>query len=256
MNPNRERSFRTPALILKRRDFGEADRMLTVLTPGYGKLDVLAKGARKLTSHKTGQVELFTRADLLIHRGREIGQVAQAEMTAPYLALREDLTRGAYASYAVELLDRFTADEVETESVKLFALLDATLDRLCRADDARLALRFYELHLAALVGYRPELSQCVVGREPIQPQDQYFSASLGGVVCPGCALRAKTSLTPVTMNGLKLLRHLQRSAYDTVAALNVPPALHDEVERVMLGYLVFLLERRLQTVEFIRRIRE
>ena len=64
-----ERAFRTQAIILKRRDFGEADRILTVFTPAYGKLDVIAKGARKPTSTKTGHVELFTRTDMLIHKG-------------------------------------------------------------------------------------------------------------------------------------------------------------------------------------------
>ena len=70
--PRPDRVFRTPAIILKRRDFGEADRMLTVLTPAYGKLDVLAKGARKLTSTKMGHVELFARVDLLINVGRDL----------------------------------------------------------------------------------------------------------------------------------------------------------------------------------------
>ena len=88
-----ERAFRTPAIILKRRDFGEADRLLTILTPVYGKVDVIAKGARKPVSHKTGHVELFTRADMLIHRGRELAVLGQVEMTEPYLMLREDLTQ-------------------------------------------------------------------------------------------------------------------------------------------------------------------
>src|SRR5262245_10066057 len=108
--PRPERSFRTQAIILKRRDFGEADRVVTILTPNHGKLDVVAKGARKPTSHKTGHVELFTRADMLIHHGRGLDIIAQVEMVAPYMALREDLSRGAYASYAAELLDRFAAE--------------------------------------------------------------------------------------------------------------------------------------------------
>src|SRR5215212_1988067 len=105
---HRERQFRTPAIILKRFDLGEADRLLTLLTPRHGKIEVVAKGARKLTSAKTGHVELFTRADMLIHRGRDLGIAVQAEMVAPYLALRDDLTLGAYAGYAAELADRFT----------------------------------------------------------------------------------------------------------------------------------------------------
>lgn len=251
--PRPDRAFRTPALILKRRDFGEADRLLTVLTPGHGKLDVIAKGARKPTSTKTGHVELFTRADLLIHRGRELGIAVQAEMVAPYLQIREDLDRGAYASYVAELLDRFTA-EGDEESAGLFRLLDETLDRLCHDDDPRLAVRYYEIRLLDLVGFRPELNECVISREPVRAEDQYFSYVEGGVVRPEHAVHT-ASIIPVPMVTLKLLRHMQRSSYEHVKSLKISPALHNDVERVMLGYITFLLEQRLQSVDFIQRLR-
>jgi DNA repair protein RecO (recombination protein O) len=248
-----ERVFRTQAIILKRRDFGEADRLLTILTPEHGKIDVVAKGARKPTSHKTGHVELFTRADMLIHTGREIGVVGQAEMVAPYLGIREDLTRGAYASYCAELLDRFTAQGDEDYN-DLFALLDETLNRLCTDSDPRLAVRYYEVHLLDLVGFRPELNECVVSREPVQPEDQFFSYALGGVVSPGYAHEG-ASAVPIPVSTLKILRHMQRSAYTRVKTLTISRALHDDLERILLGYITFVLERRLQSVDFIRRIR-
>ncbi|MGQ9889992.1 MAG: DNA repair protein RecO [Aggregatilineales bacterium] len=252
--PRPDRAFRTEAIILKRRDFGEADRALTILTPRHGKRDVIAPGARKPTSTRTGHVELFTRADMLIHQGRDLGVVAQAQMLAPYLALREDLQRGAYASYVAELLDRFTTEGDEDYGA-LFTLLDATLGRLCDDPDPRLAVRYYELALLELVGFRPELNQCVVSRETIQPEDQYFSFVEGGAVRPPYAVRS-AAVVPISMTALKLLRHLQRSPYDRVRSLNVSRALHDEVERVLLGYITHLLERRLQSVAFIQRVRQ
>ncbi len=249
----RERSFRTPAIILKRFDLGEADRLLTVLTPRHGKLEVVAKGARKLTSTKTGHVELFTRADMLIHRGRDLGIVVQAEMIAPFLPLRDDLTLGAYAGYAAELMDRFTASGDE-DTHQVFTLLDETLNRLCVESDPRLALRYYELHLLDLVGFRPELNECVIGHEEIQPEDQFFSYAEGGVVCPRDAARG-TSFAALPLLTLKLLRHLQRSSYTNIKALQVDLRLHDDLERVLQGYITYVLERRLQSADFIRRLR-
>ncbi len=251
--PRTERAFRTQAIILKRRDFGEADRLLTVLTPHRGKLDVVAKGARKPTSHKTGHVELFTRADMLIHTGRELGIVGQVEMVAPYLGIREDLTRGAYASYCAELLDRFTAQGDEDYN-HLFELFDNTLERLCHDNDPRLVVRYYEVRMLDLVGFRPELNECVVSREAVKPEDQFFSYALGGVVTPGYAHEG-ASAVPISMNTLKLLRHMQRSAYSHVKTLNITIALHNDVEKIVLGYITFILERKLQSVDFIKRIR-
>ncbi len=250
--PRPDRAFRTEAIILKRRDMGEADRLLTLLTPRHGKLDVIAKGARKPTSHKTGHVELFTRADMLIHSGREIGVAVQAEMVEPYLGLRDDLQRGAFANYAVELLDRFTA-HAEEDYIDLFSLLDDTLKRLSEDDDPRLAVRYYEMRMLDLLGFRPELLECVVGREPILPEDQFFSHVQGGVVCPSHAHLSRGAVR-VSLLALKLMRHMQRSGYRQVKSLKVSPALHEEVERIMLGYITHILERKLQSVEFLRLI--
>ncbi len=248
--PRPERAFRTPAIILKRRDFNEADRLLTVLTPGHGKIDIIAKGARKPTSTKTGHVELFTRADMLVHKGRDFGIVSQAEMVMPYLPLRDNLQLGAYASYAAELVDRFTGQD-DDDQRHVFNLLDATLNRLCTETDARLVMRYFEIQLLALVGFQPDLNECVIGREPVVPEDQYFSYAEGGVVCQRHVVKMGLVM-PITMVTLKLLRHLQRSPFSQVRPLNVAPALHQDAERILLGYITYLLERRLQSVDFIR----
>ncbi|MBL8132653.1 MAG: DNA repair protein RecO [Anaerolineae bacterium] len=248
-----ERSFRTPALILRRFDLGEADRVLTILTPAHGKLEVVAKGARKLTSPRTGHVELFTRAEMLINSGRELGIVVQAEMVSPYLALRDDLVRGASAGYAAEITDRFVSPG-EIYPPALFTLLDAAFARIDSDPDPRLALRYFEMHLLDLVGFRPELNECVIGHEPVQPQDQFFSYAEGGVVCPRDAVRG-TSHVPVSMLTLKIMRHLQRSRYEAVRDLQISRALHDDFERVMVGYVSYLLERRPHSADLLRRIR-
>ena len=108
--------------------------------------------------------------------------------------------------------------------------------------------------LLDLVGFRPELNLCVVGHESIQPGDQFFSSVQGGVICPLHAGRG-ASTVPIPMTTLKLLRHMQRSPYNQVKSLAISPVLHDDVERIILSYITFLLERRLQSVEFIRRVR-
>ena len=249
-----ERSFRTEGIILKRRIFGEADRLLTVLSPARGKFDAIAKGARKPASTKTGHVELFTKVDLLVHKGRDLDIAVQAEMIEPYLALREDLQRGAFASYVVELLDRFTYEGEET-SAALYELLGSTLARLCADPDPQLVVRYYEIRLLDIAGFRPELFHCVISRQAIEPEDQYFSYAEGGVVRPAYARMSSDTLVPVTMVALKMLRHMQRSPYAQVRSLTIPPALHAELERIMLGYMTYLLERKLQSVDFIQRIR-
>lgn len=247
------RTFRTPALILRQRPMGEADRLLTLLTPHHGKLSALAKGARKPKSRKTGHLELYTCADVLLSKGRDLYVLTQAEVIFPYLTLRMDLERGAYAAYAVELFDRFTPD-TDDNLYGLFQLLNDTLAHLCTESDVRKVIRYYELHLLDDLGFRPQLHRCVISQEMILQEDQFFSYEEGGVVCPEAAEHTRR-LHPLPEQTLRLLRHLQRSQYKQVEKLTIPGGVHRDTERILAGYLTYLLEARLQSVDFIRRIR-
>ena len=255
--PKPARQFRTQAIILSRRDFGESDRLLTLFTPEHGKIRAIAKGARKPHAKVSGHVELFARSDVMIHRGRNLDILSQAEMIEPYLGLREDLRRGAYANYAAELLDRFTADE-DINQAALFTLLHESLQRIADAADPRLAIRFYELHLLDLVGFRPELMECVVNRGELLPQPQFFSNEEGGVVSRDAAALTGSALVSLDFDTLKLLRHLQRhpQTYQHVQSLRITGEQHAHAERIMLGYITHVLESKLQSIDFIRRLRQ
>jgi DNA repair protein RecO (recombination protein O) len=185
----RERTYRTEAIVLRRRDFGEADRLLTLYTRDRGKIRVIAKGARKPQSRKTGHVELFMRTRFLIAEARNLDIITQAEMVEAYPALREDLVRTTYASYAVELLDRFTPEE--DRNTQLYDLLAEGLRWFAATDQPLLVARFYELHLLQLAGFRPQLFQCVGCGEPIAEQDQLSAPS--SAACSVLAVRPPTT---------------------------------------------------------------
>lgn len=248
------RSFRTQGIILNRRDMGEADRLIVLFTPERGKIEALAKGARKPLGKKTGHLELFSLTDVLISKGRSFDILVQAEMIEPYLLIREDLSRGAYANYVVEALDKLTVTGQE-DVQRLFALLHVSLKRLADPEsDPRIVLRFFEIRLLDLAGFRPQLQNCVVTEEILLPISQYFSYAEGGVVSPEGA-RYTSGLVDLPLNTFKVLRHFQRSKYETLRKLQLDEATHRDLERIMLGYISYLLERQLQSIDFIRRIR-
>lgn len=250
--PRRERTFRTDAIILRRQDFGEADRLLVLLTPEHGKLRAIAKGARKPIARKAGHVELFALVDMLLARGRDLYIVAQAETREPFLPLREDLVRTVYANHLVELLDRFTAEQ-DTGRAE-FDLLVSALGWLCSAVDPRLVARYYELRLLALAGFAPSLHQCAIGQEDLEPQDQFFSVADGGVICPSHHAGLDRGV-PISLAALKTLRYLQTRPWEAVSVLQIGGPLHLELERLAVAYLTYVLEQRLQSVEFLKRLR-
>ncbi len=248
----RQRSLKVEAIVLRHSEWGEADRMLWLFSREMGKLKAIAKGVRKIHSRKAGHLEPFTRASLLLAKGRDLWIVTQADTLDAYLPLRTGMAGIAYASYAVELLDRFTFEE--GENLPLYKLLQDTLARLSAQDDRDFVVRYFEIRLLDHVGFRPQLFQCLGCGNEIQAQDQYFSAEAGGVLCPGCGSSAG-GVYPITMQSLKLLRHLQRSSYSEARRARLTPQINQEVERILGDYLIFLLERRLNTPPFIRTLK-
>ena len=250
---HRLRTFRLEAVVLRHNDWGEADRLLGLYTLEMGKLRALAKGVRKLRSRKAGHLEPFTRVNLLLARGRDLPLITQVETLDPFLPLHENLSGATYASYVVELLDRFTYEEGENRA--LYRLLVETLTRLCQLEERDLTVRYYEIRLLDLVGFRPQLFQCVNCGEEIRPQDQYFSAQLGGALCPRCGMQIEAA-QPVSMNALRYLRHFQRSSFAEAARARLTPTLNRELETIVQYYLTYLLERGLNTPAFLRRLRK
>jgi DNA repair protein RecO (recombination protein O) len=250
--PARERTYRTEAIILRRKDFGEADRILTLFTPNHGKFRAVAKGIRKPRSRKAGHLELFTCSRLLLAKGRDLDVVTQAETVNAFRPLREDLLRGAYAAYAVELLDKFTPDN--EDNPELYHLLREALGWLGKSDNLALTARYYELHLLSMAGFQPQLFRCVACGSKIVAEDQYFSIQDGGVVC---AKDGKTypGALPVSLNGLRYLRYIQSNAYARVSAAKLPAGVAVEMEILLARYITHILERQLKSVEFLKLIR-
>jgi DNA repair protein RecO (recombination protein O) len=248
----RERVYRTEAIVLRRTDFGEADRLLTAFTPERGKLRLVAKGARKPSSRKSGHVELFSHGQFMVAVGRNLDIITQAETLEPYLPLREDLLRTTYAYYVAELADAFTAEQDENRP--LFELLKDAFGWVCAADDLPLVARYYELHLLGLAGYQPQLFVCGGCKKRLEPEVNYLSAADGSVFCRKCGYD-RLGTSEISVNALKVLRFLQTREWDTCRLLRLSPASHAEVEQVMGGYITYHLERRLKSVDFIHQLR-
>ena len=250
--PSAVRNLSTEVVVLRHTDWGEADRLLVLFSREAGKLRAIAKGARKLRSRKAGHLEPFTRVKLMLARGRDFWIVTQAETVDAYPALREDLLRTGYAAYTIELLDRFTYEEGENRS--LYDLLTTTLERINLLPDPFPAIRFYEIRLLDLLGFRPELLRCVRCDAEIKPENQYFDALHGGVVCPRCIDRTPTA-RPVSVHALKILRHYQRSNFRDALKAELSPAVRRELEALLNYYLTYLLERKLNSPAFIDEVR-
>ena len=248
---SRQRLYRTPAVILKRMDLGEADRIVTLFSRDVGKVRAVAKGVRRTTSRAAGHLEPFTLSDVMFAVGRELDVISQADTLESFRAIREDLVLTTHAYYLAEVVDLLTEDRLENRAV--FDTLVESLRDLAASPDARLVLIVFHLRLLQALGYRPELRECVSCRATIEPERNQFSALMGGVLCPGCGPREATAYA-IGTSALKLLRFVQQT--DGQRAVSVPAAISHEAEALLRDYAEHIIERRLRSPALIARVQE
>ncbi len=217
---------------------------------------------RKTTSRMAGHLQPLNRCMVQIARGRTMDVIAGCETLESFQPLRDDLDRLSRALYAAELADRFLPERAE--NLPTYRLLLDTLHRLQSAASAGdapstgsaldLALRHYEMRLLERSGFRPELERCVDCQQALRPVQNFFSPVAGGTYCASCGAGAVGSRA-LSVNGLKVLRLLQRASYKEVGGLDLPPVLAQEVERHLRSYIVCVLERDVNAAAFVERLR-
>jgi DNA repair protein RecO (recombination protein O) len=250
----RQRLYRTHALVLRRRDYSDADRILTVFTPNYGKLELIAKGVRKTTSRKAGHLELFGHSALLVAQARTWDIITEAVNVQSFPAIRSDLETIGRASYLCELVDLFTESSDENQpmwDLLLFGLQE--LNAQHEGADPDLLLHWFELHLLALAGFQPQLFECLYCDQELEPVTNYINLIEGGVVCPRCA-EGQRELEPLEPEALKVMRFLQTRPWQVVRPVKVRPHIRQRVGNLLYRYLLTVLERQLKSVEFLRRL--
>ena len=247
------RTYRTKAIVLSRFELGEADRVLTLLTPHDGKIKAIAKGVRRPGSRIGGSVEPFAEIDLLLVRGRTFDVVTQAQVSEAWLRFREHLTATATAWYLGELAER--AVEERAGAWPVYALLRRAFQLLDDGMDPDRVARWFETGLADALGMRPEVERCVeCDRVPEETERFRWAPSLGGLLCERHP-SPPTEVRDLSLAALKLLRAYRRLDIEALAALRLPAEVGSEVERVMRRFVRHALERDARSLAFLDEVR-
>ena len=250
--PN-SRLYVTDAIVLSRFDYGEADRIMTLLTPVHGKFKAIAKGVRRPTSRLGGSLEPLAELRVALARGRTFDVVTKVQVTHAWLRLRDSLESAATAWYLAELADRSLEERHEAEA--LYALLRRAYELLDAGMDSGRVARWYEMHLADELGVRPEVDRCVECDRMLEADESFrWVPPLGGVLCSRCP-GPSAERAGLSVEALKLLKAYQRLDVEALAALRLPPAVEREVEAAMRDFLRVSLERDARSLEFLDEVR-
>jgi DNA repair protein RecO (recombination protein O) len=243
------RTFRTEGVVIRYSDIGEADRIVTLLTPHHGKLRALARGIRRARARLAGHLDSCCRSELLLAEGRELPVVASALLVNGYARLRQDLYLTSYALYLLELADRFSEEQLE--NWPLYQLVVRTLDALEAGAPGELLLRHFELQLLKVSGFLPSLRVCLACQQEIEPGENWFGPQ--GVTCPACPPDAASR--PVSTTALKVMRFLARAELTEAMRLRPTTATLRELEGHLQRAVRIVAERELKSADFLQQVR-
>jgi DNA repair protein RecO (recombination protein O) len=247
------RRYSTDAIVLSRFDYGEADRILTLITPTGGKLKAIAKGIRRPTSRLGGSLEPFAELNVVLARGRTFEVVTQVSVGHAWLNLRDSLESAATAWYLAELADRSLEERHGADQV--YALLRRSYELLDAGMAPGRVARWFEMHLADELGVRPEVDRCVECDRSLEVDGRFrWVPPLGGVLCDRCP-GPPHDRTALSLDALKLLKAYQRQDVEAISGLRLSAATEREVERVLRDFLRIALERDARSLAFLDEIR-
>ena len=241
-----EKTVKTQAAVLRSYKYGESDLILTLFGLSTGKVSAIAKGARKTKNRMRGTLQLFSIGNFLLYKGKSLYTVTQRETEEPFVILRQDLSKFAYASYCAEIIGELLREE--EPNVPAFRLLSIVLSLIASGQE-EFAARLFDMRMLKISGFLPEMCRCVKcgGHLPERP---VFSCAEGGAVCCGGKGVQLGKDTLAVMNNLSKM-DMQKTHRLRPSAKNLK-----EMEQVTRAYWETILEKSLKSVEFIERMRQ
>ncbi len=245
--------YKTQAIVLSRFELGEADRVLTLLTPHDGKLKAIAKGVRRPGSRIGGSVEPFAELHLVLVRGRTFDVITSASVGEAWLRLRDHLESAATAWYIGELAER--AVEERAGAYPVYVLLRRCYQLLDDGMSPARVARWYEFGLADALGMRPEVDRCVECDHALEETESFrWVPALGGVLCsrhPG----PPAEQVGLSLAALKVLKAYRRLDIEAIAALRLPVDVELEAESALRRFIRHVLEREPRSLAFLDEVR-
>lgn len=237
------RHYRTQGFILKKTDQGEADRIFTIYTKDFGKLEILARAERKTKSKLKGGLELFYLSEIEFIQGKTHKTLTDAILIENFLNLRKDLERLSIAYKVLEVLDNLIKGQEADE--KIWNLLNEIFNKLnnLKIENCKLKIIYYYFlwNLLSILGYQPEVYNCPLCLKKLTPEELYWSPKEGGVNCQSCFRKTKSG-EKIESEIIKILRIILEKNWQTLSKLKIEPNYLKSLNSIAESYLSHVLE--------------
>jgi DNA repair protein RecO (recombination protein O) len=251
--------FSTPAILLRRLDYGDFDVIITFFTLERGKLSSIAKSAKKSTKRFAGVLELFSELQILTGSGRGKGLpvLQEAVLKQPFSAIRADYKKTAYASYWSELIYNWI--EENFKQVALYYLFEHVLYELDAGKIAPAVLNIlFQMRFLTLSGHRPNFSHCSLCRlelETIKSDNITVSLQRGGIICGKCSSGAASRMS-LAKGTIKQLLWVENGKLAKAARIKFNKAALEESTNFLEEFVCYHLGKQPRSLKFLRQIRK
>ena len=245
---------KTEAVVLKTQRSGETSKIVTLYSPKYGKIKVVAKGSRGLKSRFFGSLETLNHVSIVYYfkETREYQFLSQADIIHTYDKIKTDLNKYALATVCCELIDR---TELEQANPYLFQILIDVLNGIDRAKQNLVSYYFwFLLRFLKISGFNPNFAQCKICRTENPEEAVRFSIVNGSFSCGKCSLQEPTAVT-VSATAIQYLRKLQETSIKNLDLIKTTT--EKECEMLLLSFMQYHIEetKYLKSLKFFNAIK-
>lgn len=237
--------YRTKGFVLRKNDFWDADRIFTIFTKDFGKLEILGRAIRKIKSKLRGGMRLFSLANIEFIQGKNYKTLTDASLIEDFPDLRKDLKRLRIVYEISEISDDLIQGQERDE--KIWNLLRETFQRLNKSSlsvkECWLVYYYFFWNFLSILGYRPELNLCTICQKKLIPKDLYFSPREGGVICFDCFKKTKSG-EKIEPDAIKILRLILEREMSLLKRLKIKRAYQEAIKEISREYLSFVRRGR------------
>ena len=246
-------TYTTDAVVVRTSNLGEADRIITLVTPFHGLIRGVAQAARKPGSKLGGHLDLLRLVSVSVRETRTLHGFSQVSTIDGFRGLRNDLDRFSRGSYISEMAEKFSVENGSNQP--LFRLLVDVLGALEKTGNPEMVIHFFEMRLLQLSGFAPELSRCVETGVELEPANHLYSADRGGLVNSDSRPVGESALLPASLNTIKLLRFLSRTDINNADHIKAGEDENRQLSRILRAQIHHVLDRGLRSEAFMDEVR-
>jgi DNA repair protein RecO (recombination protein O) len=238
---------RTLGFVFKKEDKGEADQVFKIFTKDFGRIEVLGKGIRKISSKLRSQIEIFYLSEIEFVQGKIHKRLTDALLIEKFKNLRKSFKKLSIAYQISEVLDRLIKGEEKDE--RIWNLILETFKNLNNPNlpfaICNLQYYYFFWNLVSFLGQRPELYLCCICQKRLKPGKIYFSGKEGGTVCQVCFEKIGKGWE-ITPNLIKVLRTILENDFDFLKRLKIRERELRELKEISTIYFNFLTENEVK----------